>query len=75
MLIAESLDVGAGLQICSISNNNFNKPAPTWFLLSTQHSALSTQHFAITARTTIYIELIRPLNLLKVQPERKNPLG
>ncbi|WP_414550137.1 hypothetical protein [Anabaena sp. CCY 0017] len=32
LLIAESLDVGAGLHISSITNNNFNKPAPTWFL-------------------------------------------
>ena len=32
LLIAESLDLGAGLQICSITHNNLNKPAPTWFL-------------------------------------------
>ncbi len=42
LLIAESLDVGAGLQICSITHNNFNKPARTWFRLSTPYSALST---------------------------------
>ena len=29
LLMAERLEVGAGLQICSITNNNFNKPAPT----------------------------------------------
>ncbi len=45
LLIAESLDVGAGLQICSITNNNFHQPAPTWFLLSTPYSTLVVRRF------------------------------
>ncbi len=50
-LITESLDVGAGLLKLLLVIEHICKPAPTWFLLSTQHSALSTQHFLHCAIT------------------------
>ncbi|MEA5516719.1 hypothetical protein [Nodularia sp. UHCC 0506] len=59
MLIAQSLDVGTGLQICSITNNNLNKPAPTLFLLRTfftQHSALRTQNFLHSELRTFFTQ-------------------
>ncbi len=37
--------VGAGLQICSITNNSFNKPAPTYInALSEQHCSHSDEN-------------------------------
>ncbi len=38
LLIDESLDVGAGLLRLLLVIEHICKPAPTWFLLSTQHS-------------------------------------
>ncbi len=40
LLIAEDLDVRAGLLKLLLVIEHICKPAPTWFLLSTQHSAL-----------------------------------
>ena len=37
-MIAQSLEVGAGLQICLITNNNFNKPALVYW--NVHHSPL-----------------------------------